>query len=140
MEMCSDGTDKLQIFLLCLIKSPLFPYRNVPCTNNQLVHHILKVIVTIMTITQEIYRYIIILYLLGISVIGRTLGSDTLFTKNMRLVDVKTAIPVLLDVAKNFASITLVSLAALKNKKINAYREVPLTIELYVVVDLHFPC
>lgn len=133
MEMCSDGTDKLQIFPLCLIKSPLFPYHSVPCTNNQLVHHILKVIVTIMTITQEIYRYIIILYLLGISVIGRTLGSDTLFTKNMRLVDVKTAIPVLLDVAKNFASITLVSLAALKNKKINAYREIPLTIERFML-------
>lgn len=47
----------------------------------------------------------------------------------MRLVDVKTAIPVLLDVAKNFASITLVSLAVLKNEKINAYREVSPTIE-----------
>lgn len=67
----------------------------------------------------NIQIYYIILYLLGISVTGRTLGSHTLFTRKMRLVDVKTAIPVLLDVAKNFASITLVSLAALKNKKIN---------------------
>ena len=57
------------------------------------------------------------LYLLGISVIGRILGSDTLFTRNIRLVDVKTAIPVLLDVIKNFESTTLVSLAALKKKK-----------------------
>jgi len=56
------------------------------------------------------------LYLLGTSVIGRTLGSDTLFTKNIRLVDVNTAIPVLLDVVKNFASTTLVSLAVLKEK------------------------
>jgi len=58
------------------------------------------------------------LYLLGISVIGRILGSDTLFTRNIRLVDVKTAIPVLLDVIKNFASTTLVSLAALKKKDV----------------------
>jgi len=49
-------------------------------------------------------------------VIGRTLGSDTLFTKNIRLVDVKTAIPVLFNVVKNFASITLVSLAVWKEK------------------------
>lgn len=67
------------------------------------------------------------------SVIGRTLGSETLFTRNMRLVDVKTAIPVLLDVAKNFASITLVSLATLKNEKINVYGEVSLIIERYLV-------
>jgi len=58
------------------------------------------------------------LYLLGISVIGRILGSDTLFTRNIRLVEVKTAIPVLLDVIKNFASTTLVSLAALKKKDV----------------------
>lgn len=114
MKMCFGGTDELQIFLLYLIKSPLSPYHNVSRTNNQLVHHTLKALVNNDNNFRKYIIYYIILYLLGISVIGRTLGSDTLFTRNMRLVAVKTAIPVLLDVAKNFASITLVSLATLK--------------------------
>jgi len=135
MEMCFGGTDELQRFLLYLTKSPLSPYHNVSRTNNQLVHHILKAIVNNNSNPGNIQVYYIVLYLLGISVIGRTLGSDTLFTRNMRLVDVKTAIPVLLDslVTKNFASITLVSLATLKNEKINVYGEVLLIIEKYLV-------
>ena len=113
MKKYSDETDELQIFLLYLIKSLVSLFRNVPCTSNQL-DYTLEVTIVIIKI-QWTYKYVI--YLLGISVIGRTLGSHTLFTRNIRLVDVKTAIPVLLDVIKNFASTTLVSLAALKKKK-----------------------
>lgn len=78
MEMHSDEIDESQISLLYLIELLVSPYRNVSYTNNQLNHHILKATIAI---TMKYKKYISTSYLLGISVIGRTLGSDTLFTK-----------------------------------------------------------
>lgn len=66
---------------------------------------------------METYK---IFNLLGMSENFLTLGSVILFTRKIRLAEVRIAIPVPFMLGKNFASTTFVSLASyFNNKKIN---------------------
>lgn len=91
-----DEIDVSQIFHLYLIKLHVFLCRNGLNTNIQFVLHILKIKEKYTDNKNLILNLKILnkIYLLGISDICLTFGSAILFTKNIRLVDVKTAIPV----------------------------------------------